>query len=148
MKNDSIILSCLECGTKNRIPLIKLDNNPVCAKCRAVLPVENLGRPVVVNDRTFNREVISSPIPVMVDCWAPWCGPCRAMGPIINTLAAQYRARVKVAKLNLDENPDTGARYAITSVPTLLVVKNGQVVDRLVGALPREQMEAAIERVL
>lgn len=148
MTQESVILACLNCNGKNRIPVVRLDESPKCAKCGYFLPVENLSLPVCVTDNSFFTEVLSSPIPVLVDCWAPWCGPCKSIGPIIDSLAVQFRARVKIAKLNLDENPTTGSAYSITSVPTFLLIKNGKVVDKLVGAIPKEQMVAAIERIL
>lgn len=148
MNETSVILPCSDCGAKNRIPVARLDQDPRCGKCQAALPVQNLSLPVIVTDTTFDREVLASPLPVLVDCWAPWCGPCKSIGPVVNDLAAKYRARVKIAKLNLDDNPGIGSRYAISSVPTFLLVKNGQIVDTLIGALPREQLESAIARVL
>lgn len=148
MTTDKLILACSHCGAKNRFPVSRIDEKPQCAKCHLPLPVENLSRPVIVTDATFEREVLKSPLPTLVDCWAPWCGPCKAIGPIIDSLAAQYRAKVKIAKLNLDENPMTGSRYSISSVPTLMLVKNGQIVDKIIGALPKDQMERAIERIL
>ncbi len=101
-----------------------------------------------VTDATFDREVLGSALPVLVDCWAPWCGPCRSIGPIFDELAVKYKGRLKIAKLNLDENPGIGSRYSISSVPTLFLVKNGRIIDTLVGALPREQLESQIARIL
>ena len=101
-----------------------------------------------VTDATFDREVLGSALPVLVDCWAPWCGPCRSIGPVFDELAVKYKGRLKIAKLNLDENPGIGPRYSISSVPTLFLVKNGRIIDTLVGALPREQLESQIARIL
>jgi thioredoxin 2 len=103
---------------------------------------------VTVSDATFHKEVMLSPLPVIVDCWAPWCGPCRAVGPVMDALAKKYQGRLKVAKLNLDENPATGSRYAISSVPTMLLVKNGKLINTLLGALPQGQIEAALKQLL
>ena len=148
MGNDSIILACPSCGAKNRIPLSRMDETAKCGKCKTPLPMSQLSQPVNVTDGTFDAQVISSPLPVLVDCWAPWCGPCRAFGPVIDQLAQVYRGRLKVAKLNLDENPGIGSRYSISSVPTVLFIKNGQVVDTRVGALPRDQLDTLIARFL
>lgn len=148
MKEKNVILACPACGAKNRIPLIRIDDAPNCGKCKQALPVDRLSLPVDVSDLTFDKEVMASPIPVLVDCWAPWCGPCRAFAPVIDDLARQYRGRLKVAKLNLDNNTGTGARFSITSVPTILLVKGGRVIDTLAGAYPKEQLEQHIARVL
>lgn len=148
MSTNSLILKCGECNAKNRIPLSRIDDAPKCGKCGIFLPVESLSRTVPVTDRTFDQEVMASSLPVLVDCWAPWCGPCRAIAPVLEELAGTYRGRLKIAKLNVDENPGIGSRYSISSVPTMLLVKNGKIIDRLVGALPKEQLESQIARVL
>ncbi len=148
MSENSVIVACASCGAKNRFPLARMDEQPKCGKCGKSLPVEQLGRPVDVSDLTFDKEVMASPLPVLVDCWAPWCGPCRAITPVIDALAQQYRGRLKVAKLNLDNNAGIGARFSITSVPTILLIKQGRVVDKLVGAYPKEQLEQQIARIL
>ncbi|MFH2092266.1 MAG: thioredoxin TrxC [Pseudomonadota bacterium] len=148
MDKQTVILVCSGCRAKNRVPLTRIDDHPKCGKCQSGLEVQVLSRPVIVTDVTFDREVLSSSLPVLVDCWAPWCGPCRAIGPVMDELAVTFRGRVKIAKLNLDENPMIGSRYVISSVPTLLLVKNGKIIDKLIGALPKQQMEAAIARIL
>jgi thioredoxin 2 len=101
-----------------------------------------------VTDADFDTRVLGSVLPVLVDCWAPWCGPCRAVAPILDGLALDFSGRVRIVKLNLDENPGTGSRFGITSVPTLMLVKNGRIVETLVGAQPREIMEAALGRII
>lgn len=148
MDTTSLILSCLSCGTKNKIPLSRLDDHPVCGKCKMRLPVDRLGRTVDVTDHDFDKQVLSSGMPVLVDCWAPWCGPCKSFAPILEELAKKYKTRLKIAKLNVDDNPLIGSRYSISSVPTLLLVKNGKIVDQLMGALPKEQLEGQIGRIL
>lgn len=144
----TIIVACSGCKTKNRVPLSRLKERPICGKCGETLLLDSLGKPVTVSDATFHQEVMTSTLPVLVDCWAPWCGPCRAVGPVMDALAKKYQGRLKVAKLNLDENPGTGSRFAISSVPTMLLVKNAKVVDTLVGAMPKEQIEAAVAKIL
>jgi thioredoxin 2 len=147
MTEESIILRCDRCGTKNRVPKERLEEGPVCGRCRAPLGPPS-GCPAVVTDRTFQQEVLASPVPVLVDCWAPWCGPCRMVGPVLEELAGDYAGRVKIAKLNVDENPATASSYGIQSIPTLLLVQGGKEVHRLVGALPRAQIEQALKGLL
>lgn len=148
MNENHLILVCPKCKAKNRLPISRIDEAPKCGKCGTSLPVDILSRPVNVTDNTFDREVMASPLPVLVDCWAPWCGPCKAMGPVLDELAVKYRARLKIVKLNVDDNPQIGSRYSISSIPTLLLVKNGRMIDTLIGALPKEQLESQIARIL
>lgn len=145
---DNLILVCKKCSAKNRVPVSRINETPKCGKCGTVLQNEILSRPVNVTDATFDREVLSSALPVLVDCWAPWCGPCRSIGPVFDELAVKYKGRLKIAKLNLDENPGIGSRYSISSVPTLFLVKDGRIIDTLLGALPREHLESQIARIL
>ncbi|MBU1196858.1 MAG: thioredoxin TrxC [Proteobacteria bacterium] len=148
MNDMHVIIRCPSCRAKNKVPLSRIDDQPVCGKCKVPLPVDTLSRTVDVTDQNFNQEVLASTLPVLVDCWAPWCGPCRSFAPVLDDLAKKYKARLKIAKLNVDENPVTGSRYAVSSVPTLLLVKNGNIVDKLTGALPKEQLERQIGRIL
>ena len=139
---DEMIIRCLQCGTKNRMPENRLNDRPICGKCGAPLVVmSEQGRPLDVTDETFNREVLSSPGSVLVDCWAPWCGPCKMVAPILDALAAKYAGGVRIAKLNVDENPMTASRYDIRSIPTMLLFKDGVLVNSLMGALPKEAIE-------
>ena len=142
MNTDSIIIRCTKCGAKNRIPKIRLNDRPVCGRCHSRLPEgRDFNSPVIVSDKIFNDEIISSPVPVLLDCWAPWCGPCRTIGPIIDQLAKEFAGKVKFAKLNVDENPATSTKYNIMSIPTMLLFKDGKVVNSLVGALPKAEIE-------
>lgn len=106
------------------------------------------GHPFKVTDATFAREVLGASLPVMVDFWADWCGPCHMIAPSLEKLAGEYAGRVRIAKLNVDENPRTQAQYQVQSIPTLLLVKNGKVVDRIVGAHPEGNLRTQIERLL
>ncbi len=148
MNDNSLILACSACGAKNRVPVSRIDEGPKCGKCKTGLPTEILSRPAIVSDNTFDREVLGSRLPVLVDCWAPWCGPCRAVGPVLDELAVKYRGRLKIAELNVDENTGIGSRYSISSIPTMFLVKNGNIIDTLLGALSKEQLESQIARIL
>lgn len=105
------------------------------------------GKPAKVTDASFVQDVMQSPVPVITDFWAAWCGPCRMIAPALEKIAQDYAGRVKIAKLNVDENPRTAQQFQVQSIPTLLLVKNGRVVDRLVGALPEGQLRAAADRL-
>jgi thioredoxin 1 len=96
---------------------------------------------VEFTDSNFETEALKADKPVLVDFWAPWCGPCRMVGPIIEELAGSYSGKVKVGKLNTDDNPNVASRYGIMSIPTILLFKNGEIVDRIVGAVPKKDFE-------
>ncbi|HXU09500.1 MAG TPA: thioredoxin TrxC [Blastocatellia bacterium] len=137
---ESKIIQCPKCGANNRVPeeKIRAGLEPVCGRCKSPLAAST--HPVIVTDANFAEEVERSPLPVLLDMWAPWCGPCRMIAPVIEQLAAELAGRVKVAKLNTDENPMTGSRFNVRSIPTLLVLKDGKEVDRLVGAMPKQEI--------
>jgi thioredoxin 1 len=99
-------------------------------------------------DGDFEAEILKSDIPVMVDFWAPWCGPCHVIAPVIEELAKEYAGKVKVAKMNVDENPATPPRYGIRGIPTVILFKDGQVFDQIVGAVPRSKVEEMIKKAL
>jgi thioredoxin 1 len=99
---------------------------------------------VTVTDQSFATEVLNSTEPVLVDFWAPWCGPCRMLGPALEELAREFAGRVRVAKLNVDESPETAARFRIHGLPTILIFKNGQVIDRIIGLVPKKLLSARL----
>ena len=147
------VVACSKCGANNRVDENRLaDSEAKCGRCGAGLavgaadgPANSDGKPQIITDASFQQEVLqASGPPVMVDCWAPWCGPCRVVGPIMDQLAAESNGRYRIAKLNVDENPMTASRYQIASIPTMLIFKNGALVDRIVGAQPKP---AIVERL-
>jgi len=131
------ILTCASCGTKSRIRP-SAHGVPVCASCKASLPWL-----VHATDATFDAEATAT-VAVVVDLWAPWCGPCRFVGPILEDLAREHAGRLKVVKVDVDQNPALTQRFQAFSIPTLVVMRDGRVVDRIIGALPRPQLAARL----
>jgi thioredoxin 2 len=152
------IQTCPKCGAKNRVDeSVAVVSQPVCGNCGAKLPEINAsgaaaanGKPQVVTDATFASDVLSASAsqPVLMDCWAPWCGPCRMIAPVLDQLAAESGGRYKIVKLNVDENPQTSAQFQIRSIPTMLIFKNGKVVDQIVGAVPKQTIAARLNAQL
>lgn len=134
----SDILVCQECQAKNRVSSAPSGQVPVCAKCGAALPWLHDG-----TDATFEADTKAS-VPVIVDFWAPWCGPCRIMGPILEQIAKEMAGKVRVVKVNVDENPRTPAQFEVQGIPTLVMFKGGEAVDRIVGV---PQKAALVERI-
>ena len=132
------ILRCPNCGAANRIAPSPR-GAPHCGTCGKPLPWL-----VNANDATFDVEIRAAPT-VVVDLWAPWCGPCRFVGPILEELSRDWAGRLKVVKVNVDENQGLALRYDARSIPTMLVMRDGQVVDRIVGALPKPALVARLE---
>jgi thioredoxin 1 len=101
-----------------------------------------------VSDGSFDQEVLQSDVPVLIDFWAPWCGPCKAISPIVEELAGEYQGRLKVVKMNVDDNPQTPSRYGVRGIPNLVLFKGGQVADQIIGAVPKGHLVRAIDRTL
>lgn len=104
-----------------------------------------MSKPVELNDNNFNDEVESSDQPVLVDFWAEWCGPCRMVGPVVEELAGEYEGKAKVGKVNVDHNPQISVKYGIRSIPALLIFKNGEVVDQIIGAVPKTHIKKQLD---
>jgi len=133
------IVACSKCGKKNRVPLTA-PGIPRCASCHT-----NLAWLVEAGEADFDRAV-SSRVPVLVDLWAPWCGPCRMVAPGVERAAAELAGHLKVVKVNVDEAPAVSARFAVQSIPTLLILRDGEPVARQVGALPPDQLLAWVRQ--
>ncbi|MCL4462003.1 MAG: thioredoxin [Nitrospirae bacterium] len=138
-------VACSTCHAINRLVPGRSLEEARCGKCGNPLAQES--GPVIVTDDTFEHRVVKSSLPVLVDLWAPWCGPCRSIAPVLEDLARKYHGRLLVAKLNVDENPYTARQMEAMSIPLLLFMKDGRVLQRLVGAYPATEIEKAV-RVL
>jgi thioredoxin 2 len=145
--SEAQLIRCPSCGATNRVPQEKIDRGltPVCGRCKT--PLAAPLKPVTVTDATFAAEVERSPVPVLLDLWAPWCGPCRMIAPTIDELATEMKGRVRFATLNVDENPATAGRFNVSSIPTLLVLRGGREVDRLVGVQPKAEIARRLAKV-
>lgn len=135
---------CNNCGAKNRIEEGRLATSEAkCGRCGEKLETistnQQDSKPINITDQTFEREVLQATgRPILVDCWAPWCGPCRMIAPALDQLAAESNGNYRIAKLNVDENPQTSSRFQIASIPTMLIFKDGKLIDRLIGAQPKQ----------
>jgi len=105
-------------------------------------------KPVEITDTNFEQEVLKSDVPVLIDFWAIWCGPCRVVAPVVEEIAGEYEGKLKVGKLDVDNNPQTAVKYGIRSIPTLLIFNKGEVSDQMIGALPKAQIVDRVERVM
>lgn len=139
----NLIVACPSCGTKNRLP-VAASGHPRCAKCKSDLPWL-----VDAGDTDFAAAIDTKPL-VVVDLWAPWCGPCRMIAPTLETLSRELAGRVKIVKVNVDDSPRTATQYKAQSIPMLLIMDGGQVVDTIIGAQPapmlRSRITGALER--
>ncbi|MEK6300748.1 MAG: thioredoxin [Acidobacteriota bacterium] len=146
--SETQVIACSSCGTKNRVPLGRVEEGlePVCGNCKQPLSVSAASaHPITLTDANFAEVVERAPMPVLVDMWAEWCGPCRMIAPTIEQLATELAGRVIVGKMNIDDNPATPSRFGVRSIPTLLVFKDGREVDRLVGLMPKQEILQRLE---
>jgi thioredoxin 2 len=145
------IVTCPNCGAKNRVDDRANTLQPICGKCGQKLPTAasagESNKPLTITDATFDTTVLRADKPVLVDCWAPWCGPCRMIAPIMDQLAAESNGRYLIAKLNTDENRRVATQYRIDAIPTMLLFHNGQLVDRIVGLQPKQALQARLAQL-
>ena len=138
-KTDSHRLVCTQCGATNRVPAARLVDDPDCGRCHQPLLT---GEPVELSDANAAAVLAGTSLPVLIDFWAPWCGPCRQMAPQFEAAARQLKGRVLLAKVNSDDSPQLSAKYGIRSIPTLVKLQDGREVSRRSGALPAAQIVA------
>lgn len=138
-------VSCTSCGKLNRVDLTRVQDRPKCASCGALIALD---RPLPVSDQTFDRVIGDTEVPVIVDFYADWCGPCKMMAPIFDDLARRRVGEVLFAKLDTDRNPMVASRFGIRGIPTLIVFRGGREVARQTGALPKPQLETVVESAL
>jgi thioredoxin 2 len=138
----STVVTCPNCGKKNRV-LAAAQGVPRCGQCHKPLPWM-----VDADDETFAQVAEAATIPVLVDLWAPWCGPCRMVSPALETLATERRGRLKLVKVNSDVAPRTSQRFGVQAIPTLVLLKDGEVVDKQVGAAPAPALRAWLDRAM
>jgi thioredoxin 2 len=145
---EPLLIRCPACGADNRVPREKIEKGlqPVCGRCKNALPVQ--GKPITVTDANFAAEIERSPLPALLDMWAPWCGPCRMIAPVVEELATELAGRVRVGKLNVDENPLTAGRFNVRGIPALIVLKEGRELDRIVGVQPKSEIVRRLERAI
>lgn len=135
------VVACPSCGTRNRAP-VAAKGKPRCASCKSPLPWL-----VSAGDADLSAALDTSAL-VLLDLWAPWCGPCRMVAPILEQLSQEYAGRIKVVKVNVDDNPRAATTYQAQSIPTLVLLERGRVVERIIGAQPKPALAAAIDKAL
>ena len=144
MENNAVQYPCAHCARTNRILRERLSDDPTCGACKQKIFPRG---PVTVTDSTWKREVEDCPIPEMEDFRAPWCAPCRTVAPVLEQIAAERAGRIKVAKLNVDENPQLAARFQVSAIPMLMIFRGPLLVDEIRGAVPKATIEARLARV-
>ncbi len=145
---ESLIVHCDLCGADNRVPREKVEAGlqPICGSCKK--PLQSTAKPLDITDATFAAQVEKSTIPVLVDMWAPWCGPCKMIAPVLDQLAAEMAGKVRFTKLNVDQNPATADRFQVRGIPALILMDGGKEVDRIVGVQPKAEIKRRLETAL
>jgi thioredoxin 2 len=143
---EALLIKCKGCGATNRVDRVR-SGDARCGRCRSPLELAAAGHPTEVTDDSFAAEVEASPLPVLVDFWAPWCAPCRMVAPILEQIAAERAGRLRVVKVNVDENPRLASRFSIHSIPTMALFRGGALVDQIRGADPKQAIEARLDRL-
>ncbi|RME71721.1 MAG: thioredoxin TrxC [Planctomycetota bacterium] len=141
-QQDTLVLKCTNCGASNRVPVARVADRPVCGKCKSPLPP--VAEPVALDDTSFDRVLQHAELPVLVDFWATWCGPCRAFAPTLAEYARQRAGQVLVAKVDVDRAPQTAARFRIQAVPTIAVFRGGREVARQAGAVGPAELDRLV----
>ncbi|MCC6243716.1 MAG: thioredoxin [Gemmatimonadaceae bacterium] len=139
----TVVVPCASCGTLNRVDLARAGSSPVCGPCRTPLVLD---QPIELTDATFDKVINGSSVPVMVDFYADWCGPCKMMAPVFAQFALQQKGRALIAKVDTDNNPQVSSRFGIRSIPTLTVHAGGREVARQVGAVPMAALQQLLSR--
>lgn len=145
-KNEIITLRCSQCRVKNRVPIAQLNAGAKCGRCGVPLQHENVfsGQVLAVTEADFSKQVLQSPLPVLLYGWAPWCGHCKGTGPIVEAIAAEQKGKLRVAKLNIDQNSNLAGRYKIMGVPAFFIFDAGEVKEHISGAVPKQQLMAKL----
>lgn len=136
-------LTCPACAATNRVPTARLGDKPKCGKCKQLL---FQGKPIELTDRNVDAVLANTGIPLLVDCWAPWCGPCRSFAPVFEAAAQQLEPRVRFAKLNTEAEQQLGGQWRIQSIPTLILFRDGREAARMSGALPLNQLKQWLQQ--
>jgi len=133
---------CMQCGARNRIPADRVESNPVCGKCKKPLATEELflPQPLIITDGDFETKILKSPLPALVFAWAPWCPTCRSFIPVIDDFAKDSLGKIRVGKVNVDQNPGLSSRFNILSVPQILVFDRGELSETLPGSLQKHEI--------
>lgn len=145
---NTLIVACPSCKTKNKMAASKQHRGPRCGKCHTPLPMADYARPVELTDQDAAQMIREADLPLLLDFYSPSCGPCRTLAPLVDKMAHHFFGRAVIAKIDTSTNPFTAGKYGIRGVPTLIFLKNGQVVDQVVGALPEDALVARLTRFI